>query len=131
MIHPPTKTDELDDVSAPDVVHQQLLAAGHFAYQECDSCRGSVYPPRILCPLCGGTTLLWKASAGTGSIYSISTISPRDEDPYTVALVDVDEGFRVMTNVTGPTASIGDRVSVEVVERNGRMLPLFSTGRQE
>jgi uncharacterized OB-fold protein len=47
--------------------------------------------------------------------------------PYTIAIIDLDEGVRLMSNILSDpkTLKIGDRVKVEFVERDNQMLPLF------
>ena len=43
----------------------------------------------------------WRVSAGRGTVYSTSVVRPRGETPYGVVLVDLDEGFRMMSRVVG------------------------------
>jgi uncharacterized OB-fold protein len=74
--------------------------------------------------------LEWVEVAGTGTIYSVTTVRiPVIEDltpPYFLALVDLDEGPRLLTNIEGPRASIGDRVRVDWRSRGGLPpLPIF------
>jgi uncharacterized OB-fold protein len=52
--------------------------------------------------------------------------------PYAIALVDLDEGFRMMANVLGPdpeSLAIGDRVRVVFETRGDLALPQFERGR--
>jgi uncharacterized OB-fold protein len=58
----------------------------------------------VLCPACGDARLEWQRSSGHGVVYSVTTLTPRGEKPYSVALVDVAEGFRLMTNVVADGA---------------------------
>ncbi|MGY2082775.1 Zn-ribbon domain-containing OB-fold protein [Blastococcus sp. SYSU DS0539] len=88
----------------------EALRAGRLLYQRCERCSSAVFPPRVLCPVCSADVLRWEPSAGAGTVYSASTLSPRDEAAYTVVLVDLDEGFRVMSVVDGPHAPLGARV---------------------
>ena len=53
----------------------------------------------------------WRVSAGLGTVYSTTTVHRRGEEPRDVSLVDLDEGFRMMTTVRGG-ARIGMRVRV-------------------
>lgn len=96
----------------PSRRYVEALRAGRLIHQRCEQCSAVVFPPRVLCPVCSGAELAWQPSRGTGTVYSASTLSPRDEAPYTVVLVDLDEGFRVMSAVAGPTAPIGSRVQL-------------------
>jgi uncharacterized OB-fold protein len=108
-------------------------------YPTCDDCGGIVFFPRRHCPACGSLSLTWHESKGLGTVYSYSVVrqnrnpSFKDLGAYAVAYVDLDEGFRIMTNVVGvadPTKdiSIGQRVKVAWEDQEGGevSLPLFS-----
>lgn len=110
----------------PHAAYVGLLEEGTLGFQGCASCRASVFPPRTRCPRCGADSLEWRASSGAGTVYSTTVISARDQDPYSVVLVDVDEGYRMMSRVDGEVA-IGDRVRARLVTRNGAVLPFFES----
>lgn len=87
--------------------------------QRCGSCAGSVWYPRILCPACGAGDLEWRDADGRGTVYAVSVQHRAahpglaDRVPYAVALVDLDDGVRMMTNVVGCPAEdvhVGQRV---------------------
>lgn len=92
-------------------------AAGELRFTECATCAKPLFPPRDQCPGCGGGTT-WRTSAGQGSVHSATRVmrAPleafRADVPYQIALIDIDEGFRIMTNVRGGDAAIGDRVEI-------------------
>ena len=91
-------------------------------------------------PRCLGSDLEWRDSLGTGTVYAFSvhyrTGSPEmlDRTPYVVALVDLAEGARLMTNIVGcDPDDVGIGMDVQVTWEplsDGRHLPLFepSTG---
>ncbi len=117
-----------------DATYRRRLTEGVLAFQQCGGGH-AVFPPRPVCPTCGSRELAWAESAGEATIYSATTISPRDQDPYTVVILDVAEGFRMMSRLDGPdatSATIGDDVRVEVraIAGGGDLLPLaaLSTG---
>lgn len=85
---------------------------GVLAYQWDPVAERAVFPPRLVAPVSGTTDLEWRESDGRGTVYSITTIRPRDDAPYNVALVDLDEGFRMMSRVDGDEARIGTPVTV-------------------
>lgn len=117
------------DGAPPEAAYERLLGARIFGYQKCNSCEASVFPPRVLCVACGSTSMDWEESTGDGTVYSTTTLFPRNADPYAVALVDVDEGFRLMTRIVDTEAEsvhIGMRVHVAITEVDGAPLPLFS-----
>lgn len=95
---------------SPEAVFQRELEQGRLVYQRCDSCRAAVFYPRLVCPECACTELRWECSSGAGILYSATTVRSRSGD-YSVALVDLDEGFRMMSRIAdGSPVAIGDRV---------------------
>jgi uncharacterized OB-fold protein len=104
--------------------------------QWCTACESPVWFPREVCPACLGSGLEWRASEGTGSVYTFAvehrppSLAPLGDHPYVVALVELDEGIRMMTNIVGcepAQVRVGQRVEV-AWERlsDGRHLPLFT-----
>lgn len=102
---------------APYRHYREGLAAGELRYMQCEGCNSAFFYPRIVCPHCGETKLAWRRSVGAGTLYSLSTIG-EGEASYIVALVDLDEGFRVMSNVESADSApaIGDRVRARAIE---------------
>lgn len=78
---------------------------GEFRIQKCDDCGKIIFYPRALCPQCMSDKISWMKSSGKGEIYSFSVhhrgATPAFKTPYVVALVDLEEGVRVMTNIVG------------------------------
>lgn len=109
-------------------------------YQRCDDCEQAIFPPAATCWRCACESLSWQRSAGTGTVYSYSTVwrpqTPAFEAPYTVAVVAVDEGWHLFTNIIGcepDEVHAGMRVSVEFVEVGddaNTVLPAFGPERQ-
>ena len=104
-------------------------------YQVCDDCGGVVFYPRRHCPHCMSMKLSWKTSRGEGAIYTYTIIRQighpafRELAPYVVAWIDLDEGFRMMSNVVGvdvDNVHIGQRVRVTWEDQDGVSLPLFT-----
>ncbi len=103
--------------------------------RKCNACGALHFMPRHLCPACWSDQLEWVEAKGTGSVHSFTIIrrapmaafAPRA--PYVLALIDLDEGPRMMANVLGEDAlsvRIGDRVKVTFEERGeGAMIPQF------
>lgn len=112
--------EKLSPDTAPGTVFDRYADAGVLAHQACGACGTAFFPPRVLCPSCGAGELEWRPSAGRGVVYSATTIAPRGGEPYTVALVDLDEGYRMMSTVSAPDGgevSIGDVVTVRFESR--------------
>ncbi len=100
--------------------------------QRCESCARLVWYPRFVCPHCGGSSLVWEKLSGDGVVYAVSVHhraaipALADKVPYSVVLVDLDEGVRMMSNVFGPPPAVGDRVTVAWVPlEDGRNLAVF------
>jgi uncharacterized OB-fold protein len=72
-----------------------------------------------MCPVCGWRDLRWEESRGSGVVYSSSDVHTR-EGVYNVSLVDLDEGYRVMSTV-GVGVPIGTRVRGRV-DDDGRLV---------
>jgi uncharacterized protein len=107
---------------APAVNYRRHLEKGKLAYQRCADCSAAVFYPRTLCPVCGSGALEWRESAGRGTVYATTAVHSRNRDPRNVVLVDLDEGFRMMSRVEGVPAEeveIGARVRFEVRQEDG------------
>jgi uncharacterized protein len=107
----------MTSAEAPAVTYRRHLQNGKLGYQRCVDCSAAVFYPRVLCPVCGSRALEWHESAGRGTVYATTSVHSRNHDPRNVVLVDLDEGFRMMSRVEGIPAEeveIGTRVRFEV-----------------
>lgn len=88
---------------SPEAAYRAALEAGRFRIQQCGACSVHVFPPRVTCPDCGSGRLEWTQPKGTGTVYSCTVVNQKAErgGPYNVVLVDLDEGARLMSHVTG------------------------------
>jgi uncharacterized OB-fold protein len=92
----------------------------------CLNCRARIFPPRDICPNCGGEVKTDFAFSGKGEVFSYTTIyeAPTGYDetaPYTVALVKLEEGPLVtaqLTDLGSQPVEIG--MPVEMVTRRLR-----------
>jgi len=92
----------------------------------CKNCNQKIFPPRQICPHCGSDELETFMFSGKGDVFSFTTIyeTPagfEDNAPYTVALVKLEEGPMVTTQLT----DLGDAkpeigLEVEMVVRRLR-----------
>jgi uncharacterized protein len=102
---------------SPLAVYQAHLEKGELAYQWSPEARKAVFYPRVLCPFTGSDRLEWRLSGGLGTVYATTVVHPREGAPYNVALIDCDEGFRLMSRVedVAPEAvCIGMRVNFRI-----------------
>jgi len=94
------------------------LTAGEVRLQRCASCGAHQYPAESFCYECGAQSLDWVKVAGEGTIYSFIVVhQPYHKAfkpflPYTVAIVQMDEGPRMLSAMLGlgKPVAIGDRV---------------------
>jgi uncharacterized protein len=103
--------------AAPYAIYVQHLRAGRLAYQFSAAAQRPVFFPRVVSPYDHEETLEWRISSGLGIVHSVTTVFPRDGEPYNIAIVECDEGFRLMTRIEQCPADrvrIGLRVTLSV-----------------
>jgi uncharacterized OB-fold protein len=80
----------------------QGTRSGELRLQRCDACAHAYFPPRPFCPKCAGRAVSWFKASGRGSLYSYVIHHrpvPGFTPPYSIAVVELDEGPRMMTNI--------------------------------
>ncbi len=95
------------------------LRAGRLDFQWDPVAGRAVFIPASSRPAAGRRSSSPRTSAGLGSVYSTTTVHARGEAPRNLALIDLDEGFRMMSRVEGvaPEAvAIGMRVRLAFAE---------------
>ncbi len=112
--------------------------ADRLLIRRCRSCGALHFMPRHLCPHCWSEDLEWIDASGRGTVHSFTVIrrAPMESFvgrvPYVVALVDLEEGPRMMSNIVGEDAletRIGDPVRVCFEDRGGgAKIPQFRRG---
>jgi uncharacterized protein len=99
----------------PEAQYRAYLAEGRFRIQRSRSTGQHVFYPRVAAPVSGATDLEWVDASGFGTVYSI-TVNRSKEGSYNIALVQLDEGPRLMSRIEGvETAAIGTRVKARIV----------------
>ena len=90
-------------VPTPETAHfWEGTRAGELRLQRCDDCDHVYFPPRPFCPDCSSRAVSVFAASGRGALasYVISERShPAFEGPYAIALVELEEGPRMMSNI--------------------------------
>ena len=94
------------------------LAQGRLMLPLCLACARLHFPPRVLCPHCGAATTAFREASGRGVVYSTTVVRNRPEKggDFNVALIELDEGPRLMSSVVDCAATevrIGMRVSLD------------------
>lgn len=75
--------------------------------QRCSACGRFRYPPATFCPRCLSPDADWLPISGRALVYSFIVVHQRydpsfaEDLPYNVAIVELDEGPRLVTNIVG------------------------------
>lgn len=109
------------------------IEAGELRLQRCKECQTLRHPPRPMCGNCQSIEWDWSISKGAGTVYSYVVMHyppiPGYDFPLPVALIDLDEGTRLVANVVGCKPSevaIGMRVQAKIEAADEEMqLPFF------
>ena len=106
---------------------------GKLTVQKCSDCGTLFFIPQPCCSGCMSENFEWVESAGRGTLYSFTTVyrpqQPSFEVPYTVVVVELDEGYHMLSNLVGvepEDVKIGLPLEVVFEERSEEItLPLF------
>jgi uncharacterized OB-fold protein len=110
-------------------------AEGRLEVQRCRSCGAWTHYPRELCPRCWSTDLVWEAASGRGVVQTFTVIhrpghpSWADQTPYVVAIVQLEEGPTLLSNVIDVAAEqvhVGLAVCVRFRRDGDLTLPQFA-----
>jgi uncharacterized protein len=105
----------------------------------CNECGTNFFVPQIACPTCHAESWDYRESSGSGAVvtYTVVHRAPTADrsPPYIVAVIDLDEGWRLMSNVIEcpvEAVRIGQRVKVAFeVRSDGVTLPVFAPVLEE
>lgn len=109
---------------SPLGTYVEHLNKGELAYQVTDTGE-AVFYPRAVAPGTGGN-LTWRVSKGLGTVYSTTVVHYKGEQPLSVVLIDMDEGFRLMSRVEEidpMQVKIGMRVKFRTHPGDAKQLP--------
>ncbi len=120
-------------VTDDSAVFWDAATEGRLVAQRCASCGVLRHPPRPMCPHCRSLDVEVVDLAGTGTVYSYAFLHhpqhPAFHYPVFAALVDLDEGVRLATNLTDVAKEdvrIGMRVRVHfAAAAGGTRVPVF------
>ncbi|WP_372921278.1 Zn-ribbon domain-containing OB-fold protein [Roseovarius sp.] len=121
--------------AGPDRIYRDHLDTGDIKVQRCVSCAEHFFPPRVMCPECRSRDHVWVDVAGGGEIYSASVVRRKPErgGDYSIVIVDLDEGVRMMSTVTDavPTeVAIRQRVQLGIGNLDGEKAVIVTTGAE-
>ena len=103
--------------ASPLATYLEYLKRGELGYQFSPSLGRAVFYPRVIAPVTGADDLEWRVSKGLGTVHATTVTHPAKGDPHNIVLIDMDEGFRMMSRVEDidPLAvKIGMRVKFRV-----------------
>ncbi len=117
---------ELTELNQP---YWDALADGRLTFQRCQRCRNAWLPQRNECPRCLEADWAWEDASGSARVLSWVVYhtaydeSFKDRVPYNVAIVELDEGPRMVTNIVGVP---NDRIEADskvrfVAEQRGEL----------
>lgn len=123
-------------VPTPETAEYWSAAArGELRLPYCATCQSFVFYPRAACPTCWSTDLTWTTMSGRGRLHSylISHVAApgfEDDLPYAIAIVELDEGPRLMSSIRGvpqtPEGLVLDMpLVVDFEPRGDQVLPVF------
>jgi uncharacterized protein len=117
------------DLCQPEREYLEFLEKGRFMIQRCRDSGAYIFYPRVAEPGTGSTNLEWVQPSGRGTVYSTTVVRAKPPaQSYNVALIDLEEGVRMMSRVEGipPEAvRIGLKVQAKVVRQDDQPLVVF------
>jgi uncharacterized protein len=121
----------------PDMSTQEFWdAAGRreLLIQRCEECGDAFFYPRPFCPQCWSRAVHWEQASGKATLYTFSVVRRNDMPsfaarvPYVAAIVELEEGPRMMTNVVGipvDDVRIGMPLVVDYAPAGETLIPVF------
>ena len=129
----PVPAPERDALNTP---YWDSLAQGALSFQRCSACGHAWLPPRSECPQCLAANWRWETAAGGAKLVSWVVYHMAyhaafvNRLPYTVAVVELDESPRLISNVVGvgdaETLKIDQRLKLVIEDESGTAVPRFA-----
>ncbi len=98
-------------------------ARGELLIKHCDACGRDFFYPRTHCPRCWSAETSWKRASGRGTVYTFTVVHQNDLPPfkerlpYVIAIVELEEGVRMTSNIEAEPSSVRCGMPVEVAFR--------------
>jgi uncharacterized OB-fold protein len=114
---------------------------GELLIQRCNPCDRPFFYPRSACPTCASTDITWITASGRARLHTY-LINHRpapgfeDDAPYAIAVVELEEGPRMMTNIVGvpntpENLELDMPLEVRFEARGDQMVPVFAPAGQQ
>jgi Predicted nucleic-acid-binding protein containing a Zn-ribbon len=123
------------EILGPEAQYHAFLREGRFMIQRTKSDGQYVFYPRVANPTNGDDALEWVEASGRGVVYATTSTSRRPEQggDYNIALVDLEEGPRMMARVVGIDPGdvvIGMEVQAHIGDIEGKEVLLFAPRKE-
>ena len=120
IIKVPGRLPLLPEYSSFTETFRQGLEAGKFMTTACSPCGELTFPPKQHCPNCWSDEMNWVELSGKGVLYARTTIHAaatqfRDEVPFSVGIVDLEEDVRLVTGLIDDPARIENDAAIRLV----------------
>ena len=120
IIRVPKRLPLVPEYSGFTEIFRQGLEAGKFMTTACSSCGDLTFPPRQHCSNCWSDEMEWIELSGEGILYARTTIHAaatqfRDEVPFSVGIVDMQEGIRLVTGLIDEPVRLNNDDAVRLV----------------
>jgi hypothetical protein len=85
----------------------QAAREGRLIIQQCKDCGRYIFYPRIACIHCSSGKVEWVEASGKGTVYSYTVVESNapsafiQDMPYVIAIVRLEEGVQMLTNIIG------------------------------
>ena len=119
-----------DPIGSRSDTFEAGLEQGVVRVERCLTCGFAQSLDPMACQRCGSVDLVWEDSAGTGVVHAVTHVDRaptpafRDLQPYTIVLVTLDGGSRIMGH-GAPGVAIGDKVTAVVFRHDGTPILRF------
>jgi uncharacterized OB-fold protein len=139
VTNPASASKPVPTPSPESLPYWEGTAQGELRIQRCLDCTKYYFYPRSGCPNCASTNVTWEKASGRAKLHTY-LISHRgmggfaDQIPYAIAVVELEEGPRMMTNIVGientPENLVLDMdLEVEFESRGDQAIPVFHPAR--
>ena len=104
---PRTMTWHLPVPDSETAPYWDAAREGRLLFKRCNACGEAFFYPRTYCPACWSSDTVWEESSGRGTVYTFTVVHQNDlppfneRVPYVVAIVELEEGVRLTSNIEG------------------------------
>jgi len=120
---------EMNEIkTSPLATYIEYCRKGQLAFQVCTDDNTPVFFPRLVAPKSGSRNMEWRVSKGLGTVYATTTVTDvnKDKPAYNVCMIDLDEGYRMMSRVEdipSDDVKVGMKVKLRMHPGNDKQPP--------